>query len=459
MDNIVTRPWPPFKRSGTTITQRIAGDGLSFLDTTARVSNLATFQLGASATPVTGAYYTDYSTGYFSGTGVSAVKQVSLVSKGLGVAGGRGAYGALITTDATDNANSYTYAFGAQLDDALGGSGQHLGLSLVGNFSADITKSGLYDLVIANSAHDASGNGKNIIYQTAAGTDSDDNGGSYEYKYAASGSTEGDGLPSKIIYGRSGLATGADDASSTVLPWYETSAWNTDTTAAVNGAFAFLVEGQDGDNSSGAFGEFKVRWLSDDFSLEKAFIAFSDNGLTFDIVGEAEVGTQEVDGNLISFEANAWNTGDEEGQGVYYSMQALANAGASPSADLAFLNNAGDEKFRLYDDGNLGIVGRILGVQGTDVASANDITLLQGNYFDITGTTETQRILGTGWTAGSEVTLQFDGSVQVTHNTAAGSSYFGFQLAGAGNFSATAGDTLTLVFDGAWWRETARTAI
>jgi hypothetical protein len=101
----------------------------------------------------------------------------------------------------------------------------------------------------------------------------------------------------------------------------------------------------------------------------------------------------------------------------------------------------------------------MLGFQGTDVASANDITLGEGNYFDITGTTNVKRILGTGWTAGSIVVLQFDGAVTVSHGTAAGAGNYGFQLAGASDFSATAGDTLTVVFDGAWWREVARTAI
>ena len=100
--------------------------------------------------------------------------------------------------------------------------------------------------------------------------------------------------------------------------------------------------------------------------------------------------------------------------------------------------------------------GRKFGTQGTDVASANDITLTTGNYFDITGTTEVQRILGTGWTPGSIVTLQFDDSVTVKNATAAGSSYYGLALAGAADLSATAGDTLMLVFDGAWWREVSR---
>lgn len=48
---------------------------------------------------------------------------------------------------------------------------------------------------------------------------------------------------------------------------------------------------------------------------------------------------------------------------------------------------------------------RILGKEGTNVASANDITLGDGNFFSITGTTEIQRILRTGWTNGSMIIL------------------------------------------------------
>lgn len=103
--------------------------------------------------------------------------------------------------------------------------------------------------------------------------------------------------------------------------------------------------------------------------------------------------------------------------------------------------------------------GRVLGNQGADIASANDMTLTVGNYFDITGSTEVQRILGTDWTAGTQVILQFDAAPLVKHGTAAGASYYGFQLAGAADFQASAGDTLMLVFDGAWWREVARTVI
>jgi hypothetical protein len=102
--------------------------------------------------------------------------------------------------------------------------------------------------------------------------------------------------------------------------------------------------------------------------------------------------------------------------------------------------------------------GRIQGNKGSDVASANNITLgTSGNYFDITGTTQINTIASTNWQAGSVVVLQFDSSLTVAHNTAgSGASIL---LSGASNFSATANDTLMLIYDGATWREVARTAI
>jgi len=109
--------------------------------------------------------------------------------------------------------------------------------------------------------------------------------------------------------------------------------------------------------------------------------------------------------------------------------------------------------------GSLVLAARFQGAKGADVVAANDITLGNGNLFDITGATEVQRILGTGWQAGSEVTLQFDANPNVKHNTAAGGGYYGLQLAGAADFAASAGDTLTLLFDGDWWREKCRAVI
>lgn len=101
--------------------------------------------------------------------------------------------------------------------------------------------------------------------------------------------------------------------------------------------------------------------------------------------------------------------------------------------------------------------GRILGKQGADVASANDVTLGNGNYFDVTGTTQINTIAATNWTLGSVVILQFDGAVTVANNTAGTGAKV--LLAGGVDFAATANDTLTLVYDGVTWRETARAVI
>jgi hypothetical protein len=86
---------------------------------------------------------------------------------------------------------------------------------------------------------------------------------------------------------------------------------------------------------------------------------------------------------------------------------------------------------------------------GAAVASASTITPT-GNLFHVTGTTGITAISTTGITAGTEITIIFDASLTVTN--AAGS----LMLAGAANFSATADDTLTLVYDGTKWREKCR---
>ena len=104
--------------------------------------------------------------------------------------------------------------------------------------------------------------------------------------------------------------------------------------------------------------------------------------------------------------------------------------------------------------------GRLLGSKGSDVASADEITLTNGNYFDITGTTTIDHVNKTGWQAGSEVTLQFDADVTVTHNAGApAGTEASILLAGGLNFVATPDDTLRLVYDGTTWREISRTVI
>lgn len=108
-----------------------------------------------------------------------------------------------------------------------------------------------------------------------------------------------------------------------------------------------------------------------------------------------------------------------------------------------------------WDDTNkyFHATGRMLGTKGSDVASATDITLGAGNFFDITGTTDIERILGTGWTAGSQVRLQFDSALTIKHGIAAGGGYYGFNLKGAVDADMDAGQCMCFCFDGAWWRD------
>ena len=105
--------------------------------------------------------------------------------------------------------------------------------------------------------------------------------------------------------------------------------------------------------------------------------------------------------------------------------------------------------------------GRTCMLKGADVASADEITLgLDGDYFDITGTTTIHHIDKTGWREGSVVTLQFDASVTVTHNSGSPTgTEASLLLSGATDFNATVDDTLQLVYDGITFREASRTVI
>lgn len=131
---------------------------------------------------------------------------------------------------------------------------------------------------------------------------------------------------------------------------------------------------------------------------------------------------------------------------------ALMNA---PSGKQLYFQIAGATKANLNVQGHWVHATRHQTDKGADVASATNVTLGGGgNYFDITGSTQIDTIVTTNWQAGSVIILQFDASVTVKHATAGtGAQLF---LAGAGDFSATANDTLMLVYDGTYWREVSR---
>lgn len=123
----------------------------------------------------------------------------------------------------------------------------------------------------------------------------------------------------------------------------------------------------------------------------------------------------------------------------------------------AFLHDGTDMQI-LVNSGRIKLSCAVMQRKAGDIASANDITLSDGgNFWDITGTTQINTIAATGWIAGSVICFQFDGNVVVKHATAGSGAQL--QLAATGDFSATAGDTLMLIYDGTYWREVSRTTI
>lgn len=110
------------------------------------------------------------------------------------------------------------------------------------------------------------------------------------------------------------------------------------------------------------------------------------------------------------------------------------------------------ELFKINEVSGFVASRRIQGLKGADVASGSTITLVDGNFFDVTGTTQIDAMISTNWQAGSVVSLHFDAGVTVGHNIGGD----GFFLAGAVNFVATADDTLTVVWNGNRWEELSR---
>ena len=110
------------------------------------------------------------------------------------------------------------------------------------------------------------------------------------------------------------------------------------------------------------------------------------------------------------------------------------------------------------------INGRLVRNQGADVASANNLVLgTDGNVFEITGTTQINLISNIRWKNGAMITLLFTSTPTVKHNQATSTTNITIQLAGAADFVATAGDTLTLVLSEIGgtqaWREVSRAVI
>ena len=130
--------------------------------------------------------------------------------------------------------------------------------------------------------------------------------------------------------------------------------------------------------------------------------------------------------------------------------------GTQASAGLRFYTN-NTLRTTIDASGHTIHTARVELSKGANVASAGDLTLgSAGNSFSITGTTTINAITTTSWQAGSVIRLIFASTPTVKNNTAGGASTAKMLLNGGVDFSATANDVLTLIYDGTNWLECSR---
>lgn len=150
----------------------------------------------------------------------------------------------------------------------------------------------------------------------------------------------------------------------------------------------------------------------------------------------------------------------------FVDLTAVINAsggGGGGAIDHNSLSNLQGGQANQYYHLNANELARVQksGRQGSDVASATAIAPSStdgADYFQVTGTTQIDRVDNTGWQGGSVITLKFDSNPVVRNNQAASGTERPVILSGAANFSSSASDTLTLRYDSAdaVWYEQSR---
>lgn len=96
---------------------------------------------------------------------------------------------------------------------------------------------------------------------------------------------------------------------------------------------------------------------------------------------------------------------------------------------------------------------RLFGRKGADVASASTITLGEGNFFHVTGTTTINLMSQTNWVVGSRVTIVFDSNITVNHLASPSAPNACFVWKSGANKSITAGQIFSFVADTDVWYE------
>jgi len=210
-------------------------------------------------------------------------------------------------------------------------------------------------------------------------------------------------------------------------------------------AYGAIFNDNGGTNSGTALG------VGGDFE----YLIFSDSGdivfEDYDVKIYAETETGE--GNSIYLEGAAAGSGDTNGGNIYAYGGALSGTGANGNFIAAHNGTSAIGKVGIGTTTVPGLLtmgaGRFLESKGADVASANDLTLGEdGNYFDITGTTQINRISPTNWNAGSSFKVQFDGVVTIKDAQATGGGYNIILCDNSTDIITAAGTIVEFLYDG-----------
>ena len=194
-------------------------------------------------------------------------------------------------------------------------------------------------------------------------------------------------------------------------------------------------------------------------------VGTTNDGSTDIFVGndsdDAEVFSIDTDGNMSI--AGSYNTsfpidlGDDAGFQTLFDKD-LTSASAAGFEESLMMAIDHENYITLYAEndgsGNLQnesikTLKRFQYKQGTDIASANDITIgNNGNLFDITGTTQINRISPTGWQAGAGFKLQFDGVVTIKDAQATGGGYNTILCDNSTDIVTATGTIVEFLYDG-----------
>lgn len=190
-----------------------------------------------------------------------------------------------------------------------------------------------------------------------------------------------------------------------------------------------------------------------------------DSLFAFKVVADYSDESTEYDGHISAAIAGIFNEGVKDcannvtgvygessyGSGVY--GQSTDNIGVhGQSLNSYGVYGSSSTGSGVYGTSSSGAAirseGRLLTKQGTAVSSTNNLSLVNGtnggNLYEVTGTTQINRISNSGWINGSEITLLFRSTPTVKHNQSSSGSNTKIILADGLDFTAAAGDMLTL---------------